>query len=80
MPLAPDPDNPHADEDFVDALQDAALVLLHREIEAHGLVSLSQRDFEEYQHIIDNPSIKLSMTADEVSGDILIAEIGPKPN
>lgn len=80
MPLAPDPDNPQSDEDFVAALQDAALVLLHREIAVHGHVSLTHRDFDEYEHIVDNREIKLSMTADAESGDILIAEVGPKPN
>lgn len=76
MPLQIDPQNtsPLANQELVEALQEAALVHLHREIEAHGSVRLTPNDFGGYERLLNAGDVRLELNYDAASGDVILSE------
>lgn len=81
MPLSIDIIRQYKDDEVADAptflaaLEEVALVLLHREIERHGLVTLNQTDFEAFEALISRGLVSVQLNYDENTGEVLVGEI-----
>lgn len=60
--------------DFIEALEEVALVYLHKQCEAHGVVSLNKADFDAYQRLVTEGLVAVKLAYDENTEEVLIGE------